>query len=1054
MIACILDEFSYHSFAPEADLAPLTMDNWLIELTVAQPDLLLVESAWRGHEQTWWNTVHRHGSELQGILAWCKERGIPTAFWNKEDPVHFNTFLSTASLFDAVFTTDLDCVVRYKRELGHPRVHFLPFAAQPATSNPIEVFNRVDGCAFAGAYYERYPERLADLRELSTELAARGRRFDIYDRNHGKEAPGYTFPAEYSRYIVGGNLPPEMLDIPYKGYTTNLNLNSVKQSQSMFARRVFELIASNTLVISNYSRGLRLMFGDLVIATDSGEETRRRLEAIESNPNGNERLRAMALRKVLSEHTYSERLEYIAESVGVNVPPPPSERCALVLREATPESVTQTLQALEAQVHGDWILIAVPEVYGLPSHPKMASADTDTSAVQRARRLGCNYIGTVNPEDWYGPHYLLDIVQSFRWAEVDVVGHAEYFTVTPDGSGVVRRNAGQSYVMSPNISLQRGLVREESLSTDDSSMNALPGSASGFAIGSTQYCRRGQAAQEPILDPVRDLDIDSGRSLSTMREFAAQQCIPSEIEKRYPEIPLERISAELPKATDVFVDLEPSGELLVTSHLGLGSHTYLVSTRDHGLEILPRPDTNGRRTAYLDISTGLAVSFVYYFMGERGNRLGHAFVEPRSNSQIEVPDLTHSVRVGLRVAGSGSATLKSITLGKVDAHPAPLLLRSSDVVLTNVYPTYDNLYRNGFVHSRVRAYLESGKRGDVLRVGPYRTPEFQEFEDVDTGWIGKDVLSLTLAQGQVRRVLVHFLDRSMWNVLRYASDVDKIIVWVHGAEVQPWWRRAYNYATAEDLEAAKPASQDRLDLWREIFDNLPSNMHFVFVSQYFADEVFEDLGIELDDQRYSIIHNPIDTAIFTYEEKPADQRKRVLTVRPYASAKYANDLSVRAVLALKDRPGFEDLEFLFVGDGVLFEETLSPLVGIPNVTLQRGFLTHEAISDLHKQYGIFLTPTRMDAQGVSRDEAMSSGLVPVTSSVAAIPEFVDSDCGFMADSEDHMGLAEAIWTLSSDVELFQRMSQAAASRVRRQTSTEVILPLENRLIWGTPVDKG
>src|SRR5699024_234528 len=135
---------------------------------------------WRGHRQTWWNTVHRHGPELTGIVGWCKERGIPTAFWNKEDPVHFNTFLTTAGIFDAVFTTDLDCVPRYKKELGHENVHFLPFAAQPAESNPLEVYNRIDGCAFAGAYYEKYPERLADLAELSKELGAEGRRFDIY----------------------------------------------------------------------------------------------------------------------------------------------------------------------------------------------------------------------------------------------------------------------------------------------------------------------------------------------------------------------------------------------------------------------------------------------------------------------------------------------------------------------------------------------------------------------------------------------------------------------------------------------------------------------------------------------------------------------------------------------------------------------------------------------------------------------------------------------------------------------------------------------------------
>ena len=66
---------------------------------------------------------------MQDILAWAAEFGVPTAFWNKEDPVHFQTFLNTARGFDHVFTTDIDCIHRYKAALGHDQVHFLPFAA-------------------------------------------------------------------------------------------------------------------------------------------------------------------------------------------------------------------------------------------------------------------------------------------------------------------------------------------------------------------------------------------------------------------------------------------------------------------------------------------------------------------------------------------------------------------------------------------------------------------------------------------------------------------------------------------------------------------------------------------------------------------------------------------------------------------------------------------------------------------------------------------------------------------------------------------------------------
>src|SRR5690606_6953555 len=138
-------------------------------------------------------------------------------------------------------------------------------------------------------------------------------------------------------------------------------------------------------------------------------------------------------------------------------------------------------------------------------------------------------------------------------------------------------------------------------------------------------------------------------------------------------------------------------------------------------------------------------------------------------------------------------------------------------------------------------------------------------------------------------------------------------------------------------------------------------------------------------------------------EKGPEQRKRLLSIRPYASRKYANDLTVKAIVELSKRDFFNELEVALIGDGELFDQITEPVKGFPNVKLVRKFLSHKEISATHKDYGIFITPTRMDSQGVSRDEAMSSGLVPITTNVTAIPEFVNSECGMLVDGEDYMG---------------------------------------------------
>jgi glycosyltransferase involved in cell wall biosynthesis len=288
----------------------------------------------------------------------------------------------------------------------------------------------------------------------------------------------------------------------------------------------------------------------------------------------------------------------------------------------------------------------------------------------------------------------------------------------------------------------------------------------------------------------------------------------------------------------------------------------------------------------------------------------------------------------------------------------------------------------------------------------------------------------------------------MWKVLSEFPD-RHIVVWLHGAEIQPWYRRSFNYSSDSELEAAKVASSSRISFWRGVVDAEVPNLHLVFVSQYLADEVMEDLDRVLTATRYSVVHNPIDTETFRYEPKVAGQRHKILSIRPYASRKYANDLAVAAVLELAGEEWFEQLQFRFVGDGKLFEETLAPLRSYPNVTIDRGYLTHSQLASLHRQYGVVLIPTRADTQGVSRDEAMAAGLVPVTSAVTAVPEFVSEEEGILAPYDDHHGLAAGIAKLHHDPDEYLRMSAASAKRVRSQSSSDKVIHHELQLIGVT-----
>lgn len=1047
-IACIMDDFTYGSYQPEAQLQQLTPAGWQAELEDFQPELLFIESAWRGKDELWGSKVGHNASELQQIVRWCRSRGVPTLFWNKEDPVHFETFLTTAKQFDFVFTTDMDCIHRYKAALGHDQVYFLPFACQPSVHNPIELYERKDAFCFAGAYYARYPERTRDLGNFVAKLPE-FRPVEIYDRNYGKNDPNYQFPAEYQPFIVG-TLPFSEIDRAYKGYRYAINLNSIKQSQTMFARRVYELLGCNTVTVSNYSRGVRLMFGDLVITTDSGEEMVRRLQALAGDEESSGKLRLAALRKVMLEHTYEQRLNYIVAKVSGAQVANPLPEVAVLGYARTEESAQAILANFQRQTHGGSTLFLVlgrktptPKIEDSRIH-YLRRKDVEGKPISEVVGAAELLAGMV-AEDYYGPNYLLDMAIATRYSSANAFGKVTRYSCAEFGIELLE--PGRAYHNAGSLQLRCAVVRTHLFAVLDcfewcrGLISSRYGEGSLLALDPFNYCRDGAAAElDAVHQRVDDLSLDTGFTIEELQARAERIAPAEQGSTEVPEIRLHQLQEIFGpcKSNNVSFQMEDHG-WLVTSTLEDGKHEYIYAARDL------KPDElggNEQLKFFLDVTPGLNLQLVMLFLDAQKQRISHVIKHANRNKVVDVPPETAYIRMGWRVYQGGCAEIKGLLLGHKDLQPAEMLGRAEHLLVTNHYPSYEDLYRNGFVHSRVSAYRERDVHVDVFRLRKDDAATYHEFENIDVITGSQTTLRKLLDTGRYRKVLVHFLDSAMWEVLKeYVHNIE-VVVWVHGAEVQPWWRREYNYASEDQLQVAKLESDKRMSFWRALLSPMPENLKLVFVSRYFADEVMEDVGVQLSSSQYEIIHNPINTDIFSYQQKPVEQRKKILSIRPYASPKYANDLSAKAIMLLAKEPFFDQLEFRMIGDGPLFDEILDPLRVYPNVHIERRFLKQHEIAALHKEYGLFLCPTRMDAQGVSRDEAMASGLVPITNAVAAIPEFVDDKCGLLARPDNAEDMAELIALVVKDSALFEKLSSSAAERVLAQTASNIIIGSE------------
>jgi hypothetical protein len=775
-VAAILDEFSEAEFSGECVLRQLTPHDWKAELDAFRPDMLLVESAWRGKDGLWKGRIARMDSALNDIIALCRARAIPTVFWNKEDPVHFQTFKRTARQFDYVFTTDIDSIAGYQSVLGHERIFLLPFACQPRLSNPIERGPRKEAIAFAGGFYNRYPDRVRDFAEIIGALRTL-RPVEIFDRGQGAEDERYRYPDEYADMIVG-TLPFERIDEAYKGYRYGVNFNSIKQSQSMFARRVFELLASNTSTISNYSRGLRLALGDIVIASDDGETILSRLRELASDDSRRARLRLAGVRKVLAEHTAEDRLAYIVAKVaGIGLPllTPP---VAMVGLAGDGAAAGTLIAAYRRQSYAGKRLLLIladgtaADVGGDPQIRTIGVAEAGT--VDPADICGEDgWLAPLDPHDHYGPNYLLDLALATRYAPGDVIGKAAHH-VRDERGGVTLRNPESAYRPVDAIPARAAIIRATALTGGLGAL--LAGLAeqhftSGdiLSVDPFGYCRGG--GDDPAAGEVDDLPgLDTGLSHADVIAVAERVRLMERPLPGLPQIPGDQIAPMF--RSGPFVSFTPTGggRLLIESKLARRQkrQRYIQAP----LQPAALGATEGVLRAHLVATGELPLRVALQFLDAAGVEIGGGASRVNRDMEFDLPEGTATIRFGLRITGPGAAEVETLLLGHRYRMPVIVLSHGDHLILTDDFPSYDEPTRGRAALDAARAARAAGRRPDIFRLAPVPVTAYHEFEGFDCITGTEAALAALVAGGRHRDAeVLQAADPATEILARYAGQI-------------------------------------------------------------------------------------------------------------------------------------------------------------------------------------------------------------------------------------------------------------------------------------------
>lgn len=446
---------------------------------------------------------------------------------------------------------------------------------------------------------------------------------------------------------------------------------------------------------------------------------------------------------------------------------------------------------------------------------------------------------------------------------------------------------------------------------------------------------------------------------------------------------------------------------------------------------------------------------VYLFINtySKDKMLSNNSITFGSSKIIDIFKNTISYKVALRISGNGCIYIDQIetnSIGKNFYFDKFNKEKSNNeyLVLTNNYPSYGDLYKNGFVHTRVKLYKEYGLNVDVYALKPKGVAFYDyQFEDINVYTGDNRGLEYILNIKKYKKILIHFVSQEMIDITNRCCKDVPIIIWLHGAEASKWRGRLFNYT-----ENQIKNNQNRLDkedvikmnFLKSIYSN--EKYQFIVVSDWFRREVCEK-DAECKILNYEIIPNVIDSNTFQYRKKNKEDRLKILSIRPYASNKYANDLTMKAIVELSKRSFFNDLEFSIYGKGDLFKSLTLQVEQFENVKIHNTFMNHDDISKVHRYHGIFLCPTRLDSQGVSMCEAMSSGLVCISNDVSAISEFlINNYTGILANSEDYIGLADAIEYLYYTPEAFLKMSKYGSIFIQEKCGINSTINKEIKLI--------
>jgi hypothetical protein len=436
----------------QRDLEPATWQQAL----AGPPDLALLELV--GGRVPGWGQAD--GAELAELAIGCRRAGIPIALWVTAGATSPDIAPGLVQVADAVFIADPAAVDGWRARWPDRRIEPLEPAAQPRLSAPHQggpgASRELPGCLIVDP---RGPGATAAM-ILDDLVGPAVRPLPNADLDVWRIEPASAakLPAGV-RARERGTLPYPQAAVRLGRYRV---LVDAGRSDPDSTWTVLEAGAAGTAVVTSAAQwaGLPAEIAAQVGAADDPSALRSEIVARTSQPELRDREATRLQRAVLAGHTYAHRVDRLLGHLGRPVPAAPRSVSAVVPTNRTHE-LDNVFENIGRQHHSAVELVLV--LHGL--HPNTADlrarakelgvADLTIVEADAALTLGAcmnlgidaaagAYIAKMDDDNFYGRHYLTDLVLAFDYTDAGIVGKwAHYVWLRSTGAVVLRYVAAE-----------------------------------------------------------------------------------------------------------------------------------------------------------------------------------------------------------------------------------------------------------------------------------------------------------------------------------------------------------------------------------------------------------------------------------------------------------------------------------------------------------------------------------------------------------------------------------------------------------------------------------